>query len=442
MYHKLKLLTMKKLAKQFIFLLTILLMPSSRFLAKTFKPPPLLVADTRHPKDCLNVEYLFDLDHISSGIDVFTYYKDTGLIKDVLYHDDEGLGCVIDSATKCDDTNKHETDETALRYKVFYPLGYSDSVLDGHDYNAVPLPGVVFAHAGGFKECTQFDDDFMETMGVEFARKGFIFLSVEYRTGRLRDGNNWTAQQQLATCKGIFDFRGALQSIVKRNANSAHGGRFKIDTSQIFIGGASAGAVIALNGAYLKNQSRINQIFLTAPNSPLTIEGAVGNINDDNYFGNSTYMPVVRGIAACWGGLLMPKSYDNKEDSFFISSNAKDNPPIIAFQGAADPEITYYDDALQDYHNSKDTPYKKENFCLKSNSNFNIKNPGDSNKVFVKKSSGLNMYNILMKPSINRFTQLYTDCNGGHGLDGSDTLALTDYGTGYANDTRVTKYLA
>ncbi len=382
---------------------------------------------------------------VSAGVYVFTYYKDTGVIKDVLYHGDNGLGCVTDSTTKCDDTNKHQTDETALRYRAFYPIG-TDSLPDGHDYNAKPLPLMAFFHAGGFKECTQYDDDFSETMGMEFARKGFIFLSVEYRTGRLSDiyvGSHWTAQQQLATCKGIQDVRGALQSIVKRNANSSHGGRFKIDTSQFFIGGASAGAVIAVNSVYLKNQNRINQIFLTASSSPLTIKDAVGPIDTNYYFGNSTYMPVVRGILSCWGAILMPKEYDNKEDSFFISNDAKDNAPIIAFHGFLDPEISYSDDTLQSYHNSKSSPYNQENFCLCKTGNFIIKSPGnDSSKVFVKKGSGFNMYNILMSSSINRFTQLYTDCNGLHGLDGDDNVATTDYGTNYANDTRVTKYIA
>lgn len=128
------------------------LLSSNSFLANK-NPVPVLLTDTSHPKDCSIAEYLFDSSMVSAGVHVFTYYKDTGVIKDVLYQDDDGLGCVADSTTKCDDTNKHETDETALRYRAFYPIG-TDSLPDGHNYNARPLPAIIFFHAGGFKECT------------------------------------------------------------------------------------------------------------------------------------------------------------------------------------------------------------------------------------------------------------------------------------------------
>ncbi len=148
---------------------------------------------------------------------------------------------------------------------------------------------------------------------------------------------------------------------------------------------------------------------------------------------------------------LVPIEYDDNdtEPSFFMSSDPNDNPPIIAFHGVLDEEIAYYDtDDAQDYNNSTDNAHKKEKRCLESptsSDKFIIKSTGTNNTVYVTKASGLNMYNFLKSTTIDRLSELYTDSDAGHGLDGVPVFPnvyTSDYGTGYDNDTQVTQYIA
>ncbi len=276
-----------------------------------------------HPIECSTAEYLYDEDEVSDGSDIFYYYKNSGnIIKDIAYQLDESNSCVQQSFGTddflCGSIDYHNAEnepaETALRYKAFYPFAY-DEILhpNGHDYDGYPLPVVVLFHEGGFKECSTFDVPFIQTMGLELARKAYICLIVEYREGRLRNGVKWTAQQQLATYRGIQDVRGAIKSIIKRNTafgttttiEDYHEGKIKINPDQFFIGGASAGAVITVNTAYLRDQTMINQFFLTSGSSDLTIEQALGGIDENRYFGHTSDWPVIRGVLACWGAILV-----------------------------------------------------------------------------------------------------------------------------------------
>ncbi len=453
--------TRKQFLKQAGFALAGSFLPYSKlFAGNTHKT--LFAGNTSHPIDCPTTLYT----DISDGTEFFYYYKSTGnIIKDIAYQLDDGNGCVdvtfVDDFL-CGTFDNHTTDtgpqETALRYKAIYPYAY-DATLHptGHDY-AVALPVVALFHPGGFRECTTLDDDFLHTLALELAMKGYICLVVEYRTGRLEDesptAKNWTAQQQLATYRGIQDVRGALKSIVKRNTafsgtgEDFHRGLFKINTDQFFIGGASAGTVITVNAAYLRDQTMANQIFVSAGTSDLTIEQALGGIDVNRYFGHTSDFPVIRGILACWGALLLPwvDNSNTNAVSFFTSTDSNANPPIIAFHGALDPEIAYYsDDKKQDYKNSYNPKYKKETRCLDSGNStdkFLLKATGsDHDKVYVTKLSGLDMYNLLKDSAINRKAELYTDCNGGHGLKFTSTY-FPNYGTSYTDETAVTKYIA
>ncbi len=283
--------TRKQFLKQTGFAIAGSFLPYSRIFGMQAKTIP---DDLSHPKDCTkdlrepttgvaDSGYIFAADKIRQNYsnDLYTYNKskklvpnDTDMdpIKDVLYVADDGSGCrdttIVSKACSYLNSHKPSQLETALKYKVTYAasnlqLGVG---MGGHDYQAVKLPVMIILHPGGFKECTSYDDIFTEQLATEFARKGFVVFQIEYRTGRTVDGNGTltSAQEHLAPYRGIQDIRAAAKLILTRNtANIANSNykKFLIDPDQFFIGGASAGAGIALNVAYLRDQSMVDLHF-------------------------------------------------------------------------------------------------------------------------------------------------------------------------------------
>lgn len=432
--------------KQFLlkagYALTGTFLAQSKILANVFTPPQRPVLNTISPSDCnqnLRTGNLFGINEVGN-YDGFYYYKGAapGNALDVLYYEDDNVAdCVspLPTVNSCNVSNNHITDESALRYKAYFPLNAA------HDYATTPLPLIVLFHPGGFSECSEYDSSTIKELCKAFSQKGFIAITAQYRTGKVQDLTDLSkisVQQMLASYRTQQDVRGALRSIIKRDAVDGHSGLFKINTDQVFIGGLSAGGIAAMGAAYYRTQNMVNQVFPNSANSPLNIEEALGPIKADYYYGEDipAYNVTIRGLLICWGGIAIPHEYDGNEQDFFAGGSSLANPPMIAFHGAADTTIPYFDNSSQDFHFSTDADYKKEKLCLNEDMNFVIKKPTNLKPVSVKQGSSLNMYNILAHPSIDRFTELYVDCLAGHGLGGS-----ADFGTGNPDPVLVAKYI-
>ncbi len=132
---------------------------------------------------------------------------------------------------------------------------------------------------------------------------------------------------------------------------------------------------------------------------------------------DSQYWPVIRGVASLWGGFVIPKNYDSHEVDFFKLKNVAANPPLIAFHGALDTTVPFYDKAYQDLDLSPPPlsgkyDYNSENFCTYQNRNYaQLSN----SSVELKGCSSLNLHLVMNK--LNRFSELYVDCQMAHGLD-------------------------
>jgi len=284
----------------------------------------------------------------------------------------------------------------------------------------------------------------MPTMCTEMAQKGFICINVEYRRGRAKDGHSRrSVQAVLAQYRSSQDGRGAIRSIIQVERNAVSGAKFKIDTTRIFLAGASAGGLIVNTAAYYSKEM-VAAAFPNFAGSP-TIEQVLGPIDADYYIGgpNIDFQPKILGVLDMWAGITMPLQYytgANQADFFtdpllFPPAN---KPALISFQGYLDDVFHFTEDDQQRTIFSHPPiaghfNYNATNACLLSGTGtYQV----DTNRItfdlFI--GSSLNLYHIL--DGLNVLTELYVDCKMGHGVDDGD-----DFGTSLATQQLVWTYM-
>ncbi|MBA3281965.1 MAG: alpha/beta hydrolase [Acidimicrobiia bacterium] len=142
-------------------------------------------------------------------------------------------------------------------------------------------PAIIWLHGGGFAVGIDSMHALAEGTAKEYAQRGYVGFSVEYRTdttlkgeagasGRppslcqwVQDNEDPTDPEWVAAyeqCKGNIiaaqrDVQGAVRYI-RKNAD-----KFGIDPNKIAVGGFSAGAVTALNLAYRSEDVGDNRYF-------------------------------------------------------------------------------------------------------------------------------------------------------------------------------------
>lgn len=129
-------------------------------------------------------------------------------------------------------------------------------------------PAILWVHGGGFAKGVDAMYQLAATTGADYASRGYVSFSVEYRLNTTTMGQNvqalctWVAsninfsdpvwrqrneqcQKNIATAQ--FDVQGALRWV------RAHASEYDIDPDKIALGGFSAGAITVANVAYLGN---------------------------------------------------------------------------------------------------------------------------------------------------------------------------------------------
>jgi predicted esterase len=106
-------------------------------------------------------------------------------------------------------------------------------------------PLIIWMHGGSFISGSK-DNPEIVPFAQRFAKRGFVCASVQYRLGL--DG--FPPNQQIvlrSVIRAVQDGKGAVR-FLRANASS-----YGIDTSHIFFGGSSAGAITALHIGYLNS---------------------------------------------------------------------------------------------------------------------------------------------------------------------------------------------
>lgn len=171
-------------------------------------------------------------------------------------------------------------------------------------------PLIVFMHGGAF----YFGDKGAQTMSLwcqHFAKAGYVTASINYRLGF----QFTKASIQRCGYMAIQDAHAALRYLV------AHAQEYGIDTTAIFVAGTSAGAITALNVAFLTNNTCPSFVKERHLDSKLGAMDRSGN--------NLTNSFKIKAVANMWGAL-----YD-------LSVLKDKRIPIISFHGTADNIVPY-----------------------------------------------------------------------------------------------------
>ena len=171
---------------------------------------------------------------------------------------------------------------------------------------------IIFAHSGGFINGTKDNQD-MQALCDSFTHRGYVTSSIDYR---LNFNLLSSSSSERAVWRGVQDASAAVR-FFKHNAAT-----YKIDTSNIFIWGSSAGSFLALGLAYIDNAERPPSTFSSFLQPDLGCKDCSGN----NYAHNSN----VTGVISCWGA--------TKDTSWIHNNN---NIPVQLFHGSSDGTVPY-----------------------------------------------------------------------------------------------------
>lgn len=191
----------------------------------------------------------------------------------------------------------------ALRMDLYYPNINIDTL------NKRPF--ILLFHGGGFISGDKQSGD-IKDLCVYLSLRGFVCASVNYRLGYEFSEYG----QYKARYRAIQDGHAAMRYLI----NSAN--TIKIDTNWMFVGGQSAGALLALGMVYA-DVDELDSVSLLYNTTNITNE--LGNLYTSGNNLTNTYS--FRGIFNNWGAAV--KSEIDKEEML----------PTISFHGSLDTVV-------------------------------------------------------------------------------------------------------
>jgi len=195
----------------------------------------------------------------------------------------------------------YHSSDTILKMNVYQPAGDTLRL----------RPAVVFIHGGGFSGGTE-KDYYADSICSALARRGYVTISIGYRLGIAWAPHMSNADSILKQLEAAYradqDARAAIRYIRKSSSIG------RIDTTKMFIGGASAGAITSILLAYL-DQDELSSDFVLR-------NGLLDGTGTYDYPGYSTK---VKGVINMEGVIL---------DTTWIKTG---DVPIFSYYGTADP---------------------------------------------------------------------------------------------------------
>lgn len=244
-------------------------------------------------------------------------------------------------------TRNNSRSVTPLMLDVYYPE------------NTTNRPLYMFIHGGGFKGGTKTKPE-IENMADYFASRGWVFVSIDYRTteelGTIR---GMSAEDVVTLYKGIapqewvdFTFQNATSSeevqtsiamyIAQRDAKAAlrwilaNADTYNIDTNYITVGGASAGAISTITLGISNQEDFRDEMTITEdPTLSTTNLDQTFEVNSMVYlWGSNVKLELFQAIYGI-------DPYDDNDPELFLAHGTNDQNPGTPFSEATELEGIY-----------------------------------------------------------------------------------------------------
>ncbi len=141
-------------------------------------------------------------------------------------------------------------------------------------------PMVIFMFGGAFVGGSK-NSPVMVELCTRYAKMGYVATSIDYRITPTLIWNGTVENAYKAVLKAIHDLKAAIRFF---RMNDELNDNFKIDTSRIYAGGSSAGAIASINAAYINNLNEIPEEIYDFVIENGGLEGLSGNTGYDSNF--------------------------------------------------------------------------------------------------------------------------------------------------------------
>jgi len=205
---------------------------------------------------------------------------------------------------------------TTVTYSSVY--GYQMDIYQPTGDSVKCRPTVVLAHEGTFISGNRTSDPTVVGLCQDLAHKGYVTVSIDYTLVPLLDFLNLENADSAAieVFRAVSDAKAAVRYL-KEYAYT-----YGVDTGNIFIGGNSAGAVLAMQYAYIDS---LPQLSVNPDYASLVAQ--VGGLEGNS--GNPGYSSNVKGCISLAGGLNQ------------VSWMGFQSKPIVMAQGTLDSVVPY-----------------------------------------------------------------------------------------------------
>lgn len=185
-------------------------------------------------------------------------------------------------------------------------------------------PVILLAHGGYF--ISGGKRDFADECAF-FAEEGFVAVSIQYR---LIDVENSDQVSMMAAIDAVNDMRAAVRYLYK---TATEGNPFSLDTTNIFIGGYSAGAITALHYAYAHSLEDAEEMGGEWLVNYIQQSGGL-----EGSSGNPGYSSNVRGVINIAGSLHSAKFVEADEPVLYSAHGTNDQ--IVPYELGSTGETT------------------------------------------------------------------------------------------------------
>jgi acetyl esterase/lipase len=217
----------------------------------------------------------------------------------------------------------NSVNKTTINYSDVYTNSYHEMDVytpDGDTETNRPI--ILYMHGGSFYGGTKSMSDCIDFC-TSMAKRGYVAASLNYRLANMISFIASQEEQYTTVLKAVSDVKSAIRYFRKDFAN---GDTYGIDPNTIFVGGYSAGAVIAIHLAYIDSTSDL-------PTAPINVQAIVNNVSPTHGLegdaGNYGYSSDVSGVVSFAGGI---------NDVDWLDAN---DEPLVSIQGTSDLTVNY-----------------------------------------------------------------------------------------------------